>query len=98
MSSATPPISFPEPVAGKRLIVCAILLVCASYMAGMLWRHYDQPTTPDHALNAVIGHELLHGRRLYADLWDQKPPGVYAAYAAADLLVGYGPQELFLLN
>jgi hypothetical protein len=78
--------------------VGAILFLCILFMAGMLWRTYDDPVGPDQGVYAVIGHELLNGRRLYADLWDHKPPAIHVTYAAAELLVGYGPQQLYLLN
>lgn len=46
----------------------------------------------------MIGHELLRGRSLYSDLWDIKPPTIYATYAAAEVLVGYGKVELLALG
>ena len=46
----------------------------------------------------MIGHELLKGRQLYADLWDHKPPAIHATYALAELVTGYGPQQLYLLH
>jgi 4-amino-4-deoxy-L-arabinose transferase-like glycosyltransferase len=47
---------------------------------------------------AVIGHGLLHGRSLYADLWDHKPPGVHLVYAAAIALVGENAKAIYLLS
>src|SRR5262249_36975248 len=35
---------------------------------------------------------------LYADLWDNKSPLVYATYGAAELVAGYGPPAIFLLG
>jgi hypothetical protein len=84
---------FAEP-----LMVAAVLLLCVLYMAGMLYRTYDDPAGADQGLNATLGHGLVQGRLLYADMWDQKPPGVYVAYALAELAVGYGPQQFFVLN
>jgi hypothetical protein len=82
----------------KRRVVVPALLGCALYMAWMESRRYLEPAGADQALNAMIGHELVAGRKLYGDLWDQKPPGVYVAYAVADTLVGYGPRQLILMN
>ena len=42
----------------------------------------------DAWLFAYYGRELLHGARLYADLWDNKPPLVYWFNAAALWLGG----------
>jgi hypothetical protein len=64
----------------------------------MRWHTYDEPFERDLNIYAVIGHELLEGRDLYADLYDQKPPAPYLTYAAAELLVGYGPQQMFALG
>jgi hypothetical protein len=85
-------------VVERPLGVAAVLFACVLYMAVMLWRTYDYPATPDQALNAVIGHGLVDGRLLYADLWDQKPPGVYVAYALSELVIGYGPQQFYVLD
>ncbi len=80
------------------LCVVAVLCACVLYMAAMLWRTRDDSAGADQALNAAIGHELNNGRRLYAEVWDQKPPVVYVAYAAAERVVGYGPWQFFVLN
>jgi 4-amino-4-deoxy-L-arabinose transferase-like glycosyltransferase len=47
---------------------------------------------------AVIGQGLLHGRDLYSDLWDHKPPGVHVAYAASIALVGENTKAIYLLS
>ena len=59
---------------------------------------YDEPLERDITSAAVIGHELLAGRSLYADMWDHKPPAIHVSHAAAILLVGYGPGAVYLLN
>ena len=35
----------------------------------------------DQATYCVIGQGLLHGKLLYRDLWDNKPPGIFHIYA-----------------
>ena len=35
----------------------------------------------DQATYCVIGQGLLHGKLLYRDLWDNKPPGIFYIYA-----------------
>lgn len=52
----------------------------------------------DIATYAVIGQGLLHGRSLYADLWDHKPPGVHLVYAAAIALTGENMKAIYLLS
>lgn len=61
-------------------------------------RLLDQPLERDLATYAVVGHEMLRGRLLYSDLWDHKPPGVYAVYAAFETLFGYGEAQVFWLG
>lgn len=61
--------------------------------------HYmAEPLERDITMYAVIGHELLHGRALYADLWDIKPPMIFWTFAAAELIAGYRPESICLLN
>jgi hypothetical protein len=100
MSVTAPPTSYRSlsRLVEHPLGVVAILFLCILYMAGMAWQTYDDPVGADHGVYAVIGHELLNSRRLYADLWDHKPPAIHVVYAAAELVVGYGPQQLYLLN
>jgi hypothetical protein len=39
------------------------------------------PIGRDQATYGVIGQGLLNGQQLYRDLWDNKPPGIFALYA-----------------
>jgi hypothetical protein len=59
---------------------------------------YHEPVRGDQGIYAVIGHELLNGRQLYADLWDHKPPAIHVTFALAELVAGYGPQQLYVLH
>jgi len=95
---SAPPTANAEPFLERPPVVVAILLLCVFFIAGMRWRTYDEPVRGDYAVYAVIGHELLNGRQLYADLWDHKPPGIHLVYALAELIAGYGPQQIYLLN
>lgn len=47
-----------------------------------------EPLAMDQALFAVIGEGLLRGERLYVDLWDHKPPGIYLLYAGISAITG----------
>jgi len=58
----------------------------------------QMPLSPDATAYAIIGHELLDGQALYTDVWDHKPPVIYTVYAAAEILLGYSPQTIVLLN
>jgi hypothetical protein len=57
-----------------------------------------EPLEADLVTYATIGHELVSGKRLYTDVWDVKPPGLYQTYALAERLAGYGDREVWLLG
>ncbi len=77
------------------LVILAILAFC---IALMRLHTYAEPFERDIASHAVIGHEIMQGRQLYADLWDSKPPAIFATYALADLLFGYGPSQVYFVG
>lgn len=52
----------------------------------------------DSGLFAYYGQQLLQGRVLYRDLWDEKPPGVYYINAAAIALFGSNLWAIWWLN
>jgi hypothetical protein len=81
-----------------RLGVVTVLAVCALFIAGMKGLTFHEPVRGDQSVYAVIAHELLNGRQLYADLWDHKPPALHATFALAELVFGYGPMQVYLLH
>jgi 4-amino-4-deoxy-L-arabinose transferase-like glycosyltransferase len=81
-----------------RIGVAAILLVLALAAVGQRLYTFDEPLERDLALYAVVAHQMLEGRDLYSDLWDHKPPAIFLTYAAAEIIAGYGPGAVFLLN
>jgi hypothetical protein len=46
------------------------------------------PLGRDQGTYLTIGQGLLDGKQLYRDLWDNKPPGIFIAYAAIAKLFG----------
>ncbi len=73
-------------------------MLAAALLLTLRAHTYDEPLERDITTYAVVGHELLAGRALYADLWDHKPPLIHALFAGAEALAGYGPRAVFLLN
>ena len=82
----------------RAAITLAALAVLAAAVVAERWHTRAEPLERDIAGYAVIGHEMLGGRVLYADLWERKPPLLYATFAAAERLVGYGPGAVFAVN
>ena len=74
------------------------MLVLSLLICFQRWHVRDEPLDQDIAGYAVLSHEMLNGRKLYSDLWERKPPLVFATFAGAELVVGYGPREIFLLS
>jgi 4-amino-4-deoxy-L-arabinose transferase-like glycosyltransferase len=57
----------------------------------------SEPLDCDEAAYGYVAHRLLHGDRLYADVFENKPPLAYAPYAAAILVGGYNERAIRLL-
>ncbi|WP_428940250.1 hypothetical protein [Fontivita pretiosa] len=75
-----------------------IVLIAGAIVIAVSRLHtYHQPLDWDIATYAVIGHELVNGERLYLDAWDVKPPLLYATYALAERITGYGFAQVYLL-
>jgi len=89
-----------SPASQRRLglIPIVILLSLVALVIAERVFTYGKPFDRDIMTYAVIGHELLTGRALYSDIWEQKPPAIYAIYAIAESLAGYGPHTIFLLS
>jgi hypothetical protein len=71
------------------------LLLCFTCLARL--HTFNEPLERDITTYAVIGHELAHGRALYSDLWDHKPPAIHITYALMELLTGYNAFEIYFL-
>jgi hypothetical protein len=79
-------------------LVVVVLGTLALLIAAARLHTYHEPLERDITSAAVIAHEVLGGRSLYADMWDHKPPAIHVTHALAILLVGHGPGAVYLLN
>jgi hypothetical protein len=77
--------------------IAALLAVAFLAIAAERAHTFHEVPNRDVMLYAVIGHELLAGRPLYSDVWDHKPPLIYASYAAIERVTGYGDQMFYVL-
>jgi len=79
-----------------RLVPCILGLLSFLVFKQRLYS-YQEPVECDTALFSVLAREWRLGRELYSDLWDNKPPGIILTYAAAQQVVGSGPNSILLL-
>src|SRR5437016_2865868 len=82
---------------GTRAVALALVAVCGLILLERL-HTYDEPIDRDVATYAVIAREMRHGRELYSDLWDNKPPVLYWIFAAAQVAAGEGSGSVFLIG
>jgi 4-amino-4-deoxy-L-arabinose transferase-like glycosyltransferase len=94
------PCSDPERVRSSipAVLTPLFLLIFIGLLLAQRLYTYHEALERDIAGYAVIAREMLLGRNLYSDLWERKPPLLYATFAAAQLLCGFGSREIFFLN
>ncbi len=56
------------------------------------------PMNVDPASYAVVSHELLLGQSLYTDIWDHKHPAIFIVYGIFEIVFGYTPETLVIIN
>lgn len=86
----------PEGIPNKQVI--SLLASMCLFIIGIRYIYMDLPLEMDCAQYSIIANALLNGGDLYSEYWDIKPPFVFIIYAAAQLLVGYGPEQIFFLS
>jgi hypothetical protein len=75
-----------------------VLLALAALVVGLRLLTLHEPVERDLAIHALIAHEWLHGREMYADLWNHKPPASFFVHAFFIRFLGMGESALFALN
>jgi len=76
------------------LLIVLSLLICLQRV-----HTYNEPTDRDIADYAVTAHEILLGKSIYSGfLMDQKPPAIHFTYGLAELIIGYGRQQIYFLG
>lgn len=75
-------IGFAEPL---------LLFVAAAVLVVFRLHAFDVPLETDECNYIYIAGRLLNGGRLYVDVWDHQPFGVFVLFAGAMALFGDGP-------
>ncbi len=69
----------------------AVALMLLAFAVLTRMRDFGNPVAHvDEQYYLLVGDRLLHGARLYIDLWDRKPPGLFLLFAGFRLLPGDG--------
>ena len=76
------------PLPASRLGVYACLLATAALLIFFRMHAFELPLETDECNYAYIGGRLLDGDRLYEDVWDHQPPGVFVMFAGLTALLG----------
>lgn len=76
----------------RRFLTAGTWLGAAALLVVFRLHAFELPLETDEANYAYIGGRLLAGDRLYLDVWDHQPPGVYVLFAAVMALCGDAPQ------
>jgi len=66
-------------------------MLLAVLMVTLLWRLpslFDPPWVNDEGTYFAVAQSVAHGARLYVDIWENKPPGIYLLYSAVYHLAG----------
>ncbi len=67
------------------------LLIAAGVLVAFRSHAFTIPLETDECNYAYIAGRLIDGDRLYVDVWDHQPPGVFAMFAVAIELFGSSP-------
>lgn len=74
-------------IARRNTLWFAVALV--GWIAVLRWQFFlYEPTGYDEGLYLAAAVRMLHGARLYTDVWDNKPVGIYLVYVAIAATLG----------
>jgi hypothetical protein len=79
-------------------VAVAVLLALSLLIVLERLHTYHEPLYTNLVCYASFGKELLEGKILYRDLWDHKPPGIFATYAVAEAVLGSGRFVIYFLS
>jgi hypothetical protein len=82
-ATGTAPSKPQTSLVSRALLALAVLFVVVRALPILSF-----PLGNDQGTYLTIGQGLLEGKQLYRDLWDNKPPGIFIAYAGIAKLFG----------
>jgi 4-amino-4-deoxy-L-arabinose transferase-like glycosyltransferase len=81
----------------RRERAAAVIVLILVVAAGRLFT-FGEAYERDITAYAVISEEMLHGKSLYTDVWDHKPPAIHLSYAAVQAVFGATPLAIWVLG
>ncbi|MCP4592298.1 MAG: hypothetical protein GY842_16315 [bacterium] len=69
-----------------------VLIVAGLICIAFRLHAYPAPLESDECNYAYFAKQMLNGDRLYVDLWDHQPPGIFVLLAGVTSLWGSGPE------
>ena len=91
MNDPVPAISAQASARPSRHVQLIFLIVAAVILVAFRLHAFDLPLETDECNYAYIAARLLEGDRLYVDVWDHQPPGVFILFAGVIALFGDAP-------
>lgn len=79
-----------QPSSGMRWLVLVCLAAAAVHLVATRLVWADIPLQTDTGIWAYFAARMLDGARLYGDLWESKPPGIFWTFAIVERLFGIG--------
>jgi len=67
------------------------LAILFALLVSLVWRlpsFFEPPWVNDEGTYFAVAQAMAHGYRLYRDVWENKPPGLYLLYSAVYHLIG----------
>jgi len=80
----------PAPLLARADLAVVLALALFTFLVRGAWIG-DPNADIDEQLYSLIGNQMLHGAVPFVDLWDRKPWGLFALFAAAHAIGGPGP-------
>ena len=81
----------PAPMEGRGAIMWGGLALALVVLIAFRLHAFGLPLETDECNYAYFGARLLAGDRLYVDLWDHQPPGVFVLFAGIIAIFGDEP-------